>query len=46
MLVAESTKDFRKAAEESQQLQDEIRGLYGQGSRGQTPRRSESGEQS
>tara|TARA_B100001248_G_scaffold66178_3_gene46398 strand:+ start:8315 stop:10507 length:2193 start_codon:yes stop_codon:yes gene_type:complete len=46
MLVAESTKDFRKAAEESQQLQDEIRGLYGQGSRGQTPRRSEPGEQS
>ena len=46
MLVAESTKDFRKASEESQQLQDEIRGLYGQGSRKQTPTRSEPGEQS
>ncbi len=46
MLVAESTSDFRKASEQSQQVQDQIRELYGQGSRGQTPKGSEPGEQS
>ena len=46
MLVAESTNDFRKASEQSQQVQDQIRELYGQGSRGQTPKGSEPGEQS
>lgn len=46
MLVAESTNDFRKAAEQSQQVQDQIRQLYGQGSGGQAPKGSEPGEQS
>ena len=46
MLVAESTNDFRKAAETSQQVQDQIRQLYGQGSGGQAPKGSEPGEQS
>ena len=46
MLVAESTNDFRKAAEQSQQVQDQIRELYGQGSRGQAPKGSKPGEQS
>tara|TARA_R100001443_G_scaffold4790_2_gene13377 strand:+ start:29 stop:1357 length:1329 start_codon:yes stop_codon:yes gene_type:complete len=46
MLVAESTSDFRKASEQSQQVQDQIRELYGQGSRGQTPKGTEPGEQS
>ena len=46
MLVAESTSDFRKASEQSQQVQDQIRELYGQGSRGQTPKGSKPGEQS
>ena len=46
MLVAESTNDFRKAAEQSQQVQDQIRQLYGQGSGGQAPKGSEPSEQS
>ena len=46
MLVAESTNDFRKASEQSQQVQDQIRELYGQGSGGQAPKGSEPGEQS
>ena len=46
MLVAESTNDFRKAAETSQQVQDQIRQLYGQGSGGQAPKGSEPSEQS
>ena len=46
MLVAESTNDFRKAAEQSQQVQDQIRQLYGQGTGGQAPKGSEPGEQS
>ena len=46
MLVAESTNDFRKAAETSQEVQDQIRKLYGQGSTGQAPKGSEPGEQS
>jgi len=46
MLVAESTSDFRKASEQSQQVQDQIRELYGQGSRGQTPKGTEPSEQS
>ena len=40
------TNDFRKAAEQSQQVQDQIRQLYGQGSGGQAPKGSEPGEQS
>jgi len=46
MLVAESTNDFRKASEQSQQVQDQIRKLYGQGSGGQAPKGSEPSEQS
>ena len=46
MLVAESTNDFRKASETSQQVQDQIRELYGQGSSGQAPKGSEPSEQS
>ena len=37
MLIAESTKDFRQAAKESQAVQDEVSKLYGQGSTGKTP---------
>ena len=46
MLVAESTNDFRKASERSQQIQDQIRQLYGQGSSRQAPKGSEPSEQS
>ena len=34
MLVAESTSDFRKVSEQSQQVQDQIRELYGQDQEG------------
>ena len=46
MLVAESTSDFRKASEQSQQVQDQIRELYGQGSRGKAPKGTDPSEQS
>ena len=46
MLVAESTKDFRQAAKESQAIQDEVSKLYGQGSTGKTPTGTEPVEQS
>ena len=46
MLVAESTKDFREAAKQSQQIQDQVSKLYGQGSTGKAPTGTDSGEQS
>ena len=46
MLIAESTKDFRQAAKESQAVQDQVSKLYGQGSTGKTPTGTEPVEQS
>ena len=46
MLVAESTKDFREATKQSQQIQDQVKELYGQGSTGKAPTGTDSGEQS
>ena len=46
MLIAESTKDFREAAKQSQEVQDQVSKLYGQGSTGKTPTGSEPVKQS
>ena len=46
MLVAESTKDFREAAKQSQMVQDQVSKLYEQGSTGEAPTRTKPVEQS
>ena len=46
LVTANRNKTFLAAQQSSDQLSEEINNLYGQGSRGQTPRRSEPSEQS
>jgi len=46
MLVAESTKDFREAAKQSQMVQDQVKALYEQEPGSETPTGSEPSKQS
>ena len=46
MLVAESTKDFREAAKQSQMVQDQVKALYETEPGSETPTRSEPSKQS
>ena len=46
LVTANRNKTFLAAQQSSDQLSEEINNLYGQGSRGKTPRRSEPSEQS